>query len=176
MRQALARRRGAAAPANLLLPVTRGAEFQLLDSIMTVLLVAISCWLLPALALAADGQSSGPSVLIFIAQLIALLFCGRLMGELMQRIGQPAVMGQLIAGVLLGPSVLGALSPQIEYLLFPARPEQKAMIDAVAQLGIVLLLLLDGDRFVGGSQIPQDCLQRLNRRHCRAIFAGCIDR
>jgi hypothetical protein len=92
MRQALARRRGAAAPANLLLPVTRGAEFQLLDSIMTVLLVAISCWLLPALALAADGQSSGPCVLIFIAQLIALLFCGRLMGELMQRIGQPAVM------------------------------------------------------------------------------------
>jgi Kef-type K+ transport system membrane component KefB/nucleotide-binding universal stress UspA family protein len=122
----------------------RGAEFQLPDSIMTVLLVAVSCWLLPALALAADGQSSGPSVLIFIAQLIALLFCGRLMGELMQRIGQPAVMGQLIAGILLGPSVLGALSPQIEYLLFPAKPEQKAMIDAVAQLGIVLLLLLTG--------------------------------
>ena len=66
------------------------------------------------------------------------------MGELMQRIDQPAVMGQLIAGVLLGPSVLGALSPQIGHLLFPARPEQKAMIDAVAQLGIVLLLLLTG--------------------------------
>ena len=67
LREALARRRGAAAPANLLLPVTRGAESQLPDSIMTVLLVAVSVWLLPALALAADGQSSGPSELIFIA-------------------------------------------------------------------------------------------------------------
>jgi Kef-type K+ transport system membrane component KefB len=66
------------------------------------------------------------------------------MGELMQRIGQPAVMGQLIAGILLGPSVLGALWPELQHTLFPTRPDQKAMIDAVAQLGILLLLLLTG--------------------------------
>ena len=62
----------------------------------------------------------------------------------MQRIGQPAVMGQLIAGILLGPSVLGALWPSAEQSLFPASAYQKAMIDAVAQLGILLLLLLTG--------------------------------
>ena len=79
-----------------------------------------------------------------MSQIIALLFCGRLMGELMQRIGQPSVMGQLIAGILLGPSVLGALWPDVQQSLFPASPGQKAMIDAVAQLGILLLLLLTG--------------------------------
>ena len=66
------------------------------------------------------------------------------MGEAMQRIGQPAVMGQLIAGILLGPSVLGTLWPSAEQSLFPAGADQKAMIDAVAQLGILLLLLLTG--------------------------------
>ena len=42
------------------------------------------------------------SVAVFLAQVVTLLVFGRLMGELMQRIGQPAVMGQLIAGILLG--------------------------------------------------------------------------
>ena len=46
-------------------------------------------------------------------------------------------MGQLIAGLLLGPSVLGALLPDFQHALFPAAKEQKAMIDAVAQFGIL---------------------------------------
>lgn len=82
--------------------------------------------------------------MIFLSQVIALLLCGRFLGELMQRIGQPAVIGQLLGGILLGPSVLGALSPDLEHSLFPADPNQKAMTDAVAQLGILLLLLLTG--------------------------------
>ena len=73
-----------------------------------------------------------------------MLVFGRLVGELMQRIGQPAVMGQLIASILLGPSVLGALWPELQHSLFPASPDQRAMIDAVAQLGTLLLLLLTG--------------------------------
>jgi hypothetical protein len=81
---------------------------------------------------------------VFLAQLITLLVCGRVLGELMQRVGQPAVMGQLIAGILLGPSVLGTLWPGFQHFLFPASPEQKAMIDAISQLGILLLLLLTG--------------------------------
>jgi Kef-type K+ transport system membrane component KefB len=81
---------------------------------------------------------------VFFWQIIALLLCGRLLGEAMQRIGQPAVLGQLIAGILLGPSVLGALWPQLQHALFPPTSEQKAMTDAVAQLGILLLLLLTG--------------------------------
>jgi len=52
-----------------------------------------------------------PSEALFLAQIVLLLLVGRLMGEAMQRIGQPAVIGQLIAGILLGPSVFGALWP-----------------------------------------------------------------
>src|ERR1700737_4960069 len=107
------------------------------------LLLAALLTLIP-LPLAAEGPPHAPSEVVFLTEIILLLVCGRLLGEGMQRIGQPAVMGQLIAGVLLGPSVLGALWPELQHSLFPTSPDQKAMIDAVAQLGILLLLLLTG--------------------------------
>jgi len=81
---------------------------------------------------------------ILLLQIVLLIFAGRLLGEIMQRLGQPSVMGQLLGGVLLGPSVLGALWPSLEHLLFPTSGEQKAMIQAIAQFGIILLLLLTG--------------------------------
>ena len=73
-----------------------------------------------------------------------LLFVGRLFGEIMLRLKQPAVVGQLLAGIVLGPSVLGVLLPHAHDLLFPADHAQKAMIDGVGQLGVLMLLLLTG--------------------------------
>ncbi|MCW5734936.1 MAG: cation:proton antiporter [Enhydrobacter sp.] len=81
---------------------------------------------------------------IFIAQLILLLLVGRVLGEGMSRLGQPALFGQLLAGVLLGPSVFGALMPELRVMIFPDDKTLKAMIDAVSQIGILLLLLLTG--------------------------------
>ncbi len=89
-------------------------------------------------------MAHGASVAVFLAQVLTLLVCGRLMGELMQRIGQPPVMGQLIAGILLGPSVLGNVLPSVSHALFPSGADQKAMLDALSQLGILLLLLMTG--------------------------------
>lgn len=101
-------------------------------------------WLATGPALAAGEAHKGPSEVIFIAQLLILILVGRLLGEAMIRMRQPAVMGQLIAGLLLGPSVFGLLLPDLQLALFPRSPDQKAMIDAVAQVGILLLLLLTG--------------------------------
>src|SRR5262249_40868000 len=101
--------------------------------------------ILPGTLFADSGPAPhGPSEAVFVAEIILLLLCGRLLGEAMQRIGQPAIMGQLLAGVILGPSVLGALWPGAENALFPRAAEQKAMIDALSQLGILMLLLLTG--------------------------------
>ena len=85
-----------------------------------------------------------PSLAIFFGEIVALIVVGRLVGELMERLGQSAVMGQLIGGMLLGPSFFGALLPGLQHTLFPAAAGQKAMLDAVSQLGILLLLLLTG--------------------------------
>lgn len=81
---------------------------------------------------------------IFFTQLLLLVLVGRLLGELMQRLRQPAVMGQLLAGVLLGPSIFGALLPAWQHAVFPDSDTQKKMLDAVSELGVLLLLLSTG--------------------------------
>jgi len=112
-------------------------------------MVRLCVWLgaLPLLTAApvwaAEG-GKGPSDAIFFAQIITLMVVGRVLGEAMLRLRQPAVMGQLIAGLLLGPSFFGFLFPDLQHALFPKNTEQKAMIDAISQFGILLLLLLTG--------------------------------
>jgi Kef-type K+ transport system membrane component KefB len=99
-------------------------------------------------ALAAEAPSHppahGPSEAIFFLQLIVLMLVGRLLGEALLRLKQPAVMGQLMAGLVLGPSLLGALFPDIQQALFPSAKEQKAMLDGMSQFGVLLILLMTG--------------------------------
>ena len=79
------------------------------------ILVTTAVLLIPTAALAAPVAPTESSIASFVAELGILLLVGRLMGEAAQRIGQPAVMGQLIGGVLLGPSVFGLLWPDAQH-------------------------------------------------------------
>ena len=72
------------------------------------------------------------------------MLVGRLLGEITIRFKQPGVMGQLIAGLVLGPSLLGVVFPDWQHVIFPNAKEQKAMLDAVSQFGVLMLLLLPG--------------------------------
>ena len=82
--------------------------------------------------------------MIFFTQVMLLIVAGRLLGELMQRIGQPAVIGQLLAGIILGPSVFGAVWPTAQHLIFPTASGDRQMLHAVSELGVLMLLLLTG--------------------------------
>ncbi|MGH7485891.1 MAG: cation:proton antiporter, partial [bacterium] len=94
---------------------------------------------------ASAGENVGTSAEVsFFAALLALILVGRLLGEAMNRIGQPSVMGQLVAGILLGPSLLGWVFPDLQHWLFAASKEQTSMLNAISEVGILLLLLLTG--------------------------------
>ena len=123
----------------------RPAPRRIVPPKVALCLGALAAALLVLPALAADGpHAKGPSEATFVLQIVLLLVVGRLGGELMQRIGQPAVVGQLLAGIVLGPSVFGALLPGLHDMAFPHDPAQKSLIDGVGQLGVLLLLLLTG--------------------------------
>ena len=79
-----------------------------------------------------------------MADVLLLLVVGRVLGEGMQRIGQPALMGTLLAGIVLGPSLFGWVWPEAQRFLFPPDAAQKGMIDGLSQIGILMLLLLTG--------------------------------
>jgi len=83
-------------------------------------------------------------LLIFWARFVVLVLAARLLGAAMNRIGQPAVVGELAAGLMLGPTVFGALWPSGAEWLFPRDEAQSAMLLIVGWVGIVMLLILTG--------------------------------
>jgi Kef-type K+ transport system membrane component KefB len=90
------------------------------------------------------GPISEHHLLVFLLQLTVILLLARGLGELFRRRRQPAVTAELLAGILLGPSVLGRFLPRLHAALFPSDPFQIAMLDTVAWLGVLLLMLDTG--------------------------------
>ncbi len=104
----------------------------------------MTVFLPPPFFLAAAAGQGEQRATIFFAQVLLLIAVGRLLGEWMQRIGQPAVIGQLLAGIILGPSVFGAIWPADQPTIFPANSSDQQMLNAVSEIGVLLLLLLTG--------------------------------
>lgn len=76
--------------------------------------------------------------------LAVLLASAKLLGELMRKLRQPPVMGEILAGILLGPTLLGTWSPWLYHQLFPAVHFHPMVLQTVTTLGIVLFLLTAG--------------------------------
>src|SRR5512139_564060 len=83
-------------------------------------------------------------LLVFWCQVLALLLAARALGGLARGLGQPSVIGELAAGVLLGPSVLGVVAPPAHAWLFPDDAVQRGLLAGLAWVGVFLLLVLTG--------------------------------
>jgi Kef-type K+ transport system membrane component KefB len=79
---------------------------------------------------------------LLLAQILAILLATRVCGLLVRRVGQPQVVGEMLAGILLGPSLLGALAPGVAGSLFP--PSSLGALSSVSQVGMVLFMFLVG--------------------------------
>lgn len=77
-----------------------------------------------------------------LGALAAIIVVGRLLGAVVQRLGQPRVIGEVIAGILLGPSLLGRVSPAAMGWLLPETIMPS--LEVIAQLGVVLFMFLVG--------------------------------
>ncbi|NDV67446.1 cation:proton antiporter [Dysgonomonas sp. 25] len=105
-------------------------------------------------SLGVDGQSSWVSfisnmldnlfdpVSILLLQIIVILIAVRLFGWICQKIGQPTVVGEILAGVLLGPSLLGHYFPEIYDYVFPA--SSLGNINFLSQIGLILFMFIVG--------------------------------
>ncbi|WP_249713916.1 cation:proton antiporter [Rhizomonospora bruguierae] len=97
---------------------------------------------------------SAHPLLTFLLQVGLLLLLALCFGRLATRMGLPAVVGELLVGVLLGPSLLAHVAPAVSGWLFPAGAEQFHLLDAVGQLGVLLLV------GVAGMQMDVDMIRR----------------
>jgi Kef-type K+ transport system membrane component KefB/mannitol/fructose-specific phosphotransferase system IIA component (Ntr-type) len=83
-------------------------------------------------------------VMTMFLALATLLGCAKLAAELMQKIGQPPILGEISVGIFLGPTVLGHYRPHIYESLFPATGPMPIVLDTVTTLGVVFFLLTAG--------------------------------
>ena len=79
---------------------------------------------------------------ILLLQIIAILVTCRIFGWLFKKIGQPTVIGEILAGIVLGPSVLGNISPEASAFLFPI--ESLGNITILSQFGLILFMFAIG--------------------------------
>src|SRR5271163_1584645 len=83
-------------------------------------------------------------VMTMFMALATLLGCAKLAAELMQKIGQPSILGEIGVGILLGPTVLGHYRPHLYEALFPTTGPMPIVLDTVTTLGVVFFLLTAG--------------------------------
>lgn len=106
-------------------------------------------------------------VAVLLLSLGILLLFARAFGELAVRIGIAAIIGELVAGIILGPTVFGLFMPDLQAFLFPVEGPRAVVLDGLINLSVVLFLL------VVGMEIDVSTVWRQGRR-VLAIATGAI--
>lgn len=108
------------------------------------------------------------SLLVFLLQVCVLLTLAFTLGRIAERFRMPAIVGELLAGVIIGPSLLGTLAPAFSNWLLPAQASQMNLLDAAGQLGVLLLV------GVTGSHIDLAALRRRVGTAAKVSLAGLL--
>lgn len=102
----------------------------------------------------------------FFLQLTVILVACRLLGRVMAAVGQPRVIGEMVAGILLGPSLFGWLAPSLQATLFPAA--SLSVMSVVSQVGLVLYM------FVVGTHLSTDFVKQAYKSAMLISAAGVV--
>lgn len=90
------------------------------------------------------GSITEQNIFIFLVQLFLLLSLAKILGDSFRRWGLPSFTGEILVGVLLGPTILGRSLPWLHQMIFPQNIIQQDMLSTVAWIGILFLLLQTG--------------------------------
>lgn len=83
-------------------------------------------------------------IIILLLQLSTMLISGKILGEIAKRFKQPAVIGEILAGIILGPTVLGTLFPETMIHFFPKTGNSPIALHGLTSVSVILLLLIAG--------------------------------
>jgi Kef-type K+ transport system membrane component KefB len=104
----------------------------------------------------------------FALQISVMLGCALLFGQFMRRIKQPAVLGEMIGGIILGPTVFGLLSPTLFEWLFKSSANVALVRDASIKLGMLFFL------FIAGLETNISDLKKLGRKAALIGLVGTL--
>ena len=90
------------------------------------------------------GKLGHADVVHLLVQLSIMLVMARLFAEVLRKLNQPAVIGEILAGILLGPTVLGMLKPDWFEALYPAGAVAGVVLSGFVQVAVIMLLFIAG--------------------------------
>ena len=79
---------------------------------------------------------------ILLAQIVTIVFAARVFGWIFKKLGQPSVIGEIIAGIVMGPSIIGAYFPEFSATLFPV--QSLGNLQFLSQIGLILFMFVIG--------------------------------
>jgi Kef-type K+ transport system membrane component KefB len=90
------------------------------------------------------GKLSNDALVQLLIQLAVMLVMGRIFAEIARRLKQPAVVGEIIAGIIIGPTIMGMVQPGWFEALFPASGASGVVLAGMVQVAVVMLLFIGG--------------------------------
>jgi Kef-type K+ transport system membrane component KefB len=114
------------------------------------------------------GKLSHSEVVHLLLQLSLMLIVGRVFAEILRRFKQPAVIGEIIGGILIGPTVLGLIQPEWFEFMFPAQSSSGIVLTGFVQVSVVMLL------FIAGLEVDLHIVWQQGRQSILTSLLGLI--
>lgn len=114
------------------------------------------------------AKLSHTDLIQLMLQLSVMLALGRAMAELARRFNQPAVVGEILAGLILGPTVLGMIAPEWFDMLFPKTGNSAIALDGFTRIAVVLLL------FIAGLEVDLHIVFQQGKQALSTSFFGLV--
>ncbi len=114
------------------------------------------------------GKLSHAELIHLMVQLGVMLAFGRILAEVARKFKQPAVVGEIIAGLILGPTILGTISPDSFDLLFPKIGASAIVLDGFTKVAVVMLL------FIAGLEVDLHIVFQQGKQAIFSSFFGLI--
>ena len=114
------------------------------------------------------GRLASNEVLEFLIILVVLLATARIMGEFFKKLGLPAIIGELLGGILLGPSFVGAIFPGFFQAVFIDPQQSSVAFDGISKLSVMLLL------FIAGMEVKLDNIRTRGKAAAKISLSGIL--
>jgi Kef-type K+ transport system membrane component KefB len=114
------------------------------------------------------SKLSSDEILHFLIILTLVLVLARILGEICRRFKQPAIIGEILAGIILGPTLLGTYFPGAFNNIFLSDPKSYGAFDGLANVGIILLM------FIAGFEVDLKQIKRDGKQAAAISLTGII--